>query len=270
MFSDMAIKNFKGNVRKYISIFLCCSLCVLVLQVFLIILNNQKLTSVLVSKSIKMLLSFSLIVLVIFMFFFISYAVQTFLKLRSKEFGLYLILGMLRKELTKMIFIETGIIILVALIVGMFLGTVLSYILFVFFKFVFEIENITFTLHYNSYIQTIAIFLLIFFVQFFFVWLYSKRLQLTEIIKYSKKPENIRMPGITSSLVLSIVAIVLLFFSFHSLFTYISGERINNAAPSTPITFIFSCFISIYILISRASSLYTFVRNQKGIIIIIC
>lgn len=89
-FKDLAIKNFKGNVRKYLSIFLCYSLCVMVLQVFFNILHNKDFLDVFSNKNIKMLMNFSLIVLIIFLVFFISYAIQTFLKLRSKEFGVYL------------------------------------------------------------------------------------------------------------------------------------------------------------------------------------
>ncbi len=265
-FSYLAIKNFKGNIRKYISIFLCCSLCVVVLQVFLSILDNKNLENVLINKNIKMLLNFSLIVMAIFMVFFIGYAIQAFLKLRSKEFGLYLIIGMLRKELTRMVFIETSIIILLAICVGFILGTVLNYILFIILKSALELTNIVFTIHYISYLKTICFVLLIFFIQVILVWLYSKKLQLTEMIKFWKRPESIKMPGIASSLFLSFIAILLLFFSFFNLYMFISGTRGGGSNSSTPIIFVVCCFLSIFILISRVSTLIIyFCKKSKKV-----
>ncbi|ODM26221.1 ABC transporter permease [Acetivibrio mesophilus] len=265
-FKDLAIKNFKGNVRKYLSIFLCYSLCVMVLQVFFNILHNKDFLDVFSNKNIKMLMNFSLIVLIIFLVFFISYAIQTFLKLRSKEFGVYLMVGMNRKDLIKLIFIETCIIIAGALIVGFIFGTVLSCLLYIVFKVLLELNNISFSFELISYIKTLAIFLLIFFIQLIFIWLYSKKLHLNEIMKQWKKPESTTMPKPTSSIVLSILAVLMLLFAHINLYNYIAGVRSDNNSGLTPVVFVVCCFVGIYLIISRLGAviLHLFKGSKKN------
>lgn len=265
-FKDLAMKNFKGNVRKYLSLFLCYSLCITVLQVFFNILQNKGFLSVLSNKNIKMLMNFSLIVLIIFLIFFISYAIKTFLKLRSKEFGLYLMLGMNRKDLVKMIFIETCIIIACSLIVGLLFATVLSRLLYIAFKVLLELNNISFVFEFISYIQTFLIFLFILFIQLVFIWKYLSKLQLDEIMKQWKKSESITMPKPTSSIVLSFLAVVMLFLAYLSLFNYIAGVRNDTNSAVTPIFFVICCFLGIYLIISRLGALilHLFKKLEKN------
>ena len=265
-FKNLAVKNFKGNIRKYLSLFLCYSLCVMVLQVFFNILQNKGFSSVLSNKNIKILMNFSLIVLIIFLVFFISYAIQTFLKLRSKEFGVYLMLGMNRKYLIKMIFVETCIIIAGALVVGLFFGTVLSFLLYVVFIGLLELDNISFVIEPISYIETLAIFLFILSIQLLFIWIYLKKLNLNDIMKQRKKPESITMPKPTSSIVLSSIAVILLFFAHLNLYSYIADVRSNTNSTFSPVSFIIFYFVGSYLIISRLGALilYLIKRLKKN------
>lgn len=84
-FNYLALKNFKSNIKKYLSIFFCCSLCVTVLNVLLNILENKAFELLLVDKSTRTLTYISLILVIIFMVFFISYAIQIFFKTEKQR-----------------------------------------------------------------------------------------------------------------------------------------------------------------------------------------
>lgn len=262
-FKEIALKNFKANVKKYLTIFLCCSLCVAVLNVLLNILNNSAFEPLLIDKNIKILLRLSLILVIIFMVFFISYAVQTFLKSRSKEFGLYLILGMLKKDFTKLVFMETGIISAFSLVGGLFAGTALTSLLFILSKTIFELQSTRYVFSGTSLIQTIVLFLLIFTIQLFIVRLNSKKLQLIELMKQGRKPENVDMPGLLSSLVLSAASVIALLFSYFSLYQLIAGSGNKPNSNFTPAFCIIISLISIYVLISRAGTLLIYLNKKS-------
>lgn len=255
-FNYLALKNFKSNIKKYLSIFFCCSLCVTVLNVLLNILNNEAFELLLVDKSTRTLTCISLILVIIFMVFFISYAIQIFLKSRSKEFGLYLILGMVKKDFARMIFAETGIISVASVVFGMITGTALTYMLFVLSYIVFNINNASFVFDAASLLATVLIFSLIFFIQNVLIWFKLNKLQFIEIMKQGKKSESIGMPRINSSLVLSIVAIFMLFFSFLSLYKMILDNRTNSSGGITTLVFsLVFCLIGLYLLISKTGIL---------------
>ncbi len=254
-FHEVALKSFKANAKRYLSIFLCCSLCVTVLNVLLNILNNKAFEPLLIDTNIKILLRLSVILVVIFMIFFISYAIQTFLKSRSREFGLYLILGMLRKDFTKLVLIETGIIGAFSLIGGLLAGTALTYFLFMLSRIIAELKSTIVAFNGTSLIETTVLFILLFFIQLYIVWVNSKKLQFIELMKQGRRPENIDMPGVKSSLGLSIAAITALLFTYVSFYHMISDSSNKPVNNFTPVLYIVISLISIYILISRAGTL---------------
>ncbi len=58
------------------------------------------------------------IILVLFSWFFIFYSMKAFLEARSKEFAILLHLGMEKKQLSKMIYLETMLIGTVSIVIG--------------------------------------------------------------------------------------------------------------------------------------------------------
>lgn len=70
------------------------------------------------------------VLLAIITVFYIIYANSFLLLLRQKEFGMYMMLGAKKKKVTLIMFIETLIIGIASLVIGIIIGGILSKIIF--------------------------------------------------------------------------------------------------------------------------------------------
>lgn len=85
-----------------------------------ILLKNDGMNSLLGADSAKLLSDFGSIVILIFTTIFSLYTNSFLLKQRKKELGLYNILGMGKRELGKILFIETMLVSLFSIVIGLF------------------------------------------------------------------------------------------------------------------------------------------------------
>src|SRR5574344_1538989 len=72
--------------------------------------------------SLKIILAFGSIIIGIFASIFLFYTNSFLMKKRKKEFGLYNILGMEKKHISRILFYETIVIGLISMIVGILFG----------------------------------------------------------------------------------------------------------------------------------------------------
>lgn len=81
-------------------------------------------------ETVKMVLSFGVVVVAIFAAIFLFYTNSFLMKRRKKEFGLYNMLGMEKKHLCKVIGLETLYLLLFSLVVGLGLGILMDKAMF--------------------------------------------------------------------------------------------------------------------------------------------
>src|SRR5699024_2273046 len=102
--------------------------------------------------------------LIVFTIFFISYTHQIFMKRRRSEFGLFMTLGMTKRDISKLILLENAVIAIIALIIGITAGSVFSRVFFwLLLKFV-PIQDITFHLSAKMFTYSIVAFLIVFLI----------------------------------------------------------------------------------------------------------
>ncbi len=121
LYFRLAFTNLKANSRMYIPYFLA-SVGMIVLQVILCNLamnpgNGQNLGA---------MLGTGMFFLSIFVFIFIFYINSFLIKRRIQEFGLYNILGMEKKQIGFILFIETVVLFLIAFVIGIAFGCLFS------------------------------------------------------------------------------------------------------------------------------------------------
>ena len=89
--------------------------------------------------------------------FLIIYASRFLIKKRNKEFGIYMTLGMSKRKISLILLIETFIIGLISLGVGLLLGIVVSQITSIFIANMFEADmtQFTFNISKSAIIKTI-------------------------------------------------------------------------------------------------------------------
>lgn len=124
---NVAKKNVKGNIKNYIIYLMSIIISVTIFFIFKSLEYNEAVNLAL-EGSVKLSVGFNAasMVLMFFSALFIWYSNDFFLKKRKKEIGLYAILGIENKKIGKILFLETFFIGIIALVVGIVLGSILS------------------------------------------------------------------------------------------------------------------------------------------------
>ncbi|OXL83332.1 hypothetical protein BCV73_09745 [Paenibacillus sp. SSG-1] len=124
---DVAKKNIQGNVKNYLIYLLSMIFSVMIYYIFVSLQYSQAIAEGLQSsESLRAILSQASVILILFTAVFVWGSNAFFTRKRKKEVGLYALLGMRRQTIARMLFYENLIMSLVALILGVSLGTLLS------------------------------------------------------------------------------------------------------------------------------------------------
>lgn len=99
------------------------------------------------------------IILVLFSWFFIFYSMKAFLEARSKEFAILLHLGMEKKQLSKLIFLETFLIGTVSIVVGILFGFAFSRFFFMIVREILMLDELPLYISWEPFVLTITVYL---------------------------------------------------------------------------------------------------------------
>ncbi len=119
-FPRLAKDSIKKNRQLYFPYILTCILMVMMFYIVAFLATNRTVSSIHGGGSLQILLSLGCYIIGIFSFFFLFYSHSFLIRRRKKEFGLYYILGMNKKNLIRILFWETLMITGVSLIAGLF------------------------------------------------------------------------------------------------------------------------------------------------------
>ena len=131
-------------------------------------------------------------IMAIFVTIFLFYTQSTLIKGRKKEFGLYSILGMNKRNIGRVLFFETIIIWIVSLVAGLMAGIGLSKLAELGFTKMLEVPTrYTFTISGSSVMRTVVLFSIVFFL----IYInsvrqvrFAKPIQLINAAKAGEKP----------------------------------------------------------------------------------
>ena len=216
-FLSIVKKNFKYNFSRYISFYFINSLIVGMLFVYGSLAFNNEVKNVVASNSannnlMPTILNMSLLVLCIFSVVFITYTNLEFLKNRGKEFGMYLTLGMTRKDLSKLILFENIGILISSIITGIAGGMLLGRLFYMGFEKVLNIDSLKFEITSKGILLSICIFTIIFIGNLIFNMIYISRVSIITTLKSSVKGEsskgNLFMGAVASFLF--VIALILI------------------------------------------------------------
>lgn len=124
-FLQFAMNNVKRNARVYLAYFLSSVFTIMVFFSFAINLFHPTIASR-KGGALELILGQAEAVILVFSFLFIWISVSAFLKVRSREFGTLLLLGMSPQQLYRLIFLENMIIGGLAILTGIILGLVFA------------------------------------------------------------------------------------------------------------------------------------------------
>lgn len=124
---SIGLNNIKNNFKNYWTFFLSSTFSVFVLYLFISIINNNSIKSEFEGKrALALLFIIASYVVVIFSSYFIWYSNSFLIKSRKKEFALYMMLGMSKKQTFILSFIENFITIVGGFFTGIIIGLILN------------------------------------------------------------------------------------------------------------------------------------------------
>ncbi len=219
---NMAMRNIKKCVSDYLVYFLTLIVGVAIFYVFNSV-GDQNVVRKIAGSQYE-IVDFLLLVLevvsvaVAFVLgFLIIYANQFLIRRRKKEFGIYMLLGMGKKDISKILVNETVLIGAFSLVVGLVIGIFFSHFMSILVGKIFEADmsSYSFTVSTGALIKTVVNFVVMYVVVLLFHSVTLAKYQLIDLLTAAKKTEKqiIKNPIIASIVfVISIVALGIAYY----------------------------------------------------------
>lgn len=222
MFYKLSLNNVKKSIKDYTIYFLTLTFGICLFYVFNSIESQQAMLSLNSTQSkmlgiLSELIGYVSIFISVILGFLIVYANNFLIKRRKKELGIYMILGMEKVKISHILIIETLIIGVFALTVGLLVGIFASQGLAVLTAKMFEVKMKEFVFIFSSsaLIKSILYFGIIFIVVIIFNTIAISRYQLIKLLTASKKNEKLRIKKLWISVILFLISIICLSIAYY-------------------------------------------------------
>ena len=234
MLFKLSLKNISKSIKDYAIYFFTLILGVAIFYVFnaigdqTVMMKVSSTTAEIIKLMTNILSGVSVFVSII-LAFLIVYASRFLIKRRNKEFGVYLTLGMSKKKISLILFIETLIIGIVSLVVGLGIGFLLSQLMSILVANMFEADltRFQFVFSTNACIKTLIYFSIMYFVVMIFNTINISKCKLIDLMHSNKKSEKIKLKNPLFCTIVFIISCIALGFAYYQVTGGI--EKMANA-----------------------------------------
>lgn len=230
MLYNLSLKNIKKSFKDYAIYFVTLILGVCIFYLFNSMDSQTAILEVTSRQSemidlLEQILSYISVFVSFILGFLIIYASRFLIKKRNKEFGVYMTLGMSKRKISLLLLIETFIIGLISLALGLLLGIILSQITSIFVANLFEANMSKFTFNFSktALFKTILYFGIIYFIVMIFNTIIINKNKLIDLLQASKKQEKIRIKSSMISVILFFISVLMLGSAY-----YMVTAGVNN------------------------------------------
>ena len=161
-FRQFAYRNVVRNRRIYAAFFMASIFSVMVFFMYSMLMFHPKIDDEFLREVAVSGMIVAEIILYIFTLFFLFYSMSAFLQARSKEFGLLLQLGMEKKQLNKLIFLETMLIGAISIATGIIFGYAFSKFFFMIVRELLQLESLPLYISWKPFALTMGAFFSLF------------------------------------------------------------------------------------------------------------
>lgn len=268
MIRKLALRNMRRNMRDYGIYFLTLLFGVSIFYMFNSIYAQKDMMSVteMINQSmvaLQKILSYISVFVSFVLGGLIVYANNYFIRRRKKELGVYLTLGMDKKDISTILLLETSALAVVALGFGLMIGVFGSQFMSFFTASMFDVDmtKFTFVFSMDAAIKSVIYFALIFVVVAVFNVFNINRVKLIDLLYGGRKNENIRIKSVTVSLLFFVGSLACLGGSYFLI--------IKNGIIETNMFFIISIVLGIIgtllFFFSVSGFLITLIQRKKNI-----
>ncbi len=221
MLFKLSIKNIARSIKDYAIYFFTLILGVAIFYIFnaiesqTVMMNVSSSTYEIIDLMNNMLSGVSVFVAFV-LGFLIIYANRFLMKRRNKEFGIYLTLGMSKRKISLILFLETLIVGCISLVVGLVLGTALSQLMSLLVANMFEAKMTEFEFVFSSAscIKTLIYFSVMYILVMIFNTFNVSRCKLIDLLNANKKSEKIKLKNPWLCVIVFIISACLLAYAY--------------------------------------------------------
>ena len=230
MLFKLSLKNIKKSFKDYAIYFLTLVLGVAIFYVFNAMDSQQAMLELndaekeIIGLMNEFLGGVSIFVAIV-LGFLIIYASRFLIKRRKKEFGIYLTLGMGKRDVSKILLMETFIIGIISLVAGLIIGIIASQFMSIVVANLFEADMSEFTFVFSkaAAIKTIFYYVIIYLIVMLFNVFAVTKYKLIDLLNASKKGEKIKVRSLGLSVVIFLIAAVILGVAY-----YFATQRLDS------------------------------------------
>lgn len=221
MFFKIAINNVKRSFNDYFIYFLTLTFAVCIFYSFNSIEAQNSMLEMGKSTSefmgtLNTLIAGASVFVAFILGGLIAYANNFLIKKRKRELGVYMTLGMSKGKISKILIIETILIGVISLVVGIILGIIVSQGLSIITAklLAFNIIKYKFIISVNAVIKSAVYFGIIFLIVIILNQRTISKYKLIDMLNASKKNEKIRMNNPFLSLVIFLISVAALVIAY--------------------------------------------------------
>ena len=217
MLFKLSLKNIKKSIKDYSIYFFTLVFAVAMFYMFnsidaqqsMLELNSSKEDLI---KSLVFIIGYISVFVSVILGFLIVYSNNFLIRKRKKEIGLYFTLGMSKRKVSWILVVETIIIGVFSLIIGLLFGIFLSQFISILTAKLFEVNmsNFKFIFSVGAFTKTLIYFGLIFILVMIFNLVTLSRYKLIDLLNASKKNEKVKFRNKFVTLITFILSIVLI------------------------------------------------------------
>ena len=269
MLFKLSLKNIRKSFKDYAIYFFTLILGVAIFYVFnaidsqTVLLNVTSSTREIIDLMVNMLSAVSVFVSFI-LGFLIIYASRFLMKRRNKEFGIYLTLGMSKGKISKILLLETLIIGIISLVIGLVVGVGASQLMSVLVANSFEADltEFTFVFSNSAMIKTIIYFGIMYLLVMIFNVINVGRCKLIDLIYANKKNEEVKMKNPVVCTIVFIISVCALGYAYYLV---TAGVDTLTGANDIFIPIILGCVSTFFIFWSLSGLILKIVMSFKNL-----
>lgn len=220
MFGKLAFRNVCRQIQNYLIYFITVSLSIALLFAVNNLSYSDRIQSLAdMSSDISSMFTMVTVLSCMVTALVLSYAAGFMLKLRRREFGMYLTLGMTRRNIQTLFVCETGLLSALAMIVGMGAGLVIFQLLAALFASILEIPFIISAYSVQGILLTVIVGTGMFLLSTVASLRYLKKVTISELLKEEAVEKTEKHPVLwcTISVLLLAVFLICLMITYQSM-----------------------------------------------------
>lgn len=222
MLFKLSLKNIKKSFKDYAIYFMTLILGVTIFYMFNSIESQEAMMQVNQSQKMIIELMTQLIGFVsgfvaIILAFLIIYANNFLIKRRKKEFGIYMTLGMGKRQISKILLFETILIGIISLGIGLVIGIFGSQLMSILVSKLFEVDMTEFQFIFSkdAFVKTCIYFALMYLAVMIFNTISVSRYKLIDLINAAKKNEKIIIKNPIICIIVFLVSCTILGYAYY-------------------------------------------------------